>query len=144
MITPGRLLCLVCLLPMVVTLFLFVDPGAWPLVVVVDGLLAIVAVCDLLTLPYKRRFRVRRELAHIATRGEKHSIVIVLENLGRRTHDLLVRDDQPPGLCEDQAPIPVLLEPMSRLRIHYSIHPSCKTLAFQCLLQFEIHVGCYQ
>lgn len=123
MITPGRLLCLVCLIPMVVTLFLFVDPGAWPLVVFVDGLLAVVAFCDLLTLPHKRKFRVRRELAHIATRGEKHSIVIVLENLGRRVLELLVRDDQPPGLCEEQAPIPVRLEPMSRFRIHYAIHP---------------------
>ncbi len=123
MITPGRLLCLVCLLPLVVTLFLFVDPGAWPLVVVLDGLLAVVAIIDLLTLPTKRKFHVRRELAHIATRGEKHSIVILLENLGRRGLEVLVRDDQPSGLCEDHDPITVRLEPMSRFRIHYAIYP---------------------
>ncbi len=124
MISPGRILCILAAVPLVATVLLYFEPEAWPFVLGLDAVVVILALGDLLTLPWRKQFRVRREFAHIATRGDKHAFTIVLENRSRRTFDVLVRDDQPPGLAEEGKPLAARLPAQSRNRIHYTLVPT--------------------
>ncbi len=123
MITPGRTLCLLAILPAGVALFLFLDSSAWPVVAALDVLIFLVALMDLFTLPRRHDFRVRRSYAHVATRGVRHPMTLILENRSNRTHAALVKDDHPPGLADEFQSIKVVLAPRARNHIHYAIVP---------------------
>ena len=109
MIAPTTKLCQLAILPLAASLLLFAVPEVWPVVVVLDLLLAVVAIGDATTLPRRSGFEARREFEPIATRGERHRIGLVIENRSRRAHELDVRDDVG-GVIES-------LEPPSRLRM---------------------------
>ena len=109
MIAPTTKLCQLAILPLAASLLLFAVPEAWPVVVVLDLLLAVVAIGDATTLPRRSGFEARREYEPIATRGERHRIGLVIENRSRRAHEIDVRDDVG-GVIES-------LEPPSRLRM---------------------------
>ena len=109
MIAPTTKLCQLAILPLAASLLLFAVPEAWPVVVVLDLLLAVVAIGDATTLPRRSGFEARREFEPIATRGERHRIGLVIENRSRRAHEIDVRDDVG-GVIES-------LEPPSRLRM---------------------------
>ena len=93
MIAPTTKLCQLAILPLAASLLLFAVPEAWPVVVVLDLLLAVVAIGDATTLPRRSGFEARREFEPIATRGERHRIGLVIENRSRRAHEIDVRDD---------------------------------------------------
>ena len=109
MIAPTTKLCQLAILPLAASLLLFAVPELWPVVVVLDLLLAVVAIGDATTLPRRSGFEARREFEPIATRGERHRIGLVIENRSRRAHEIDVRDDVG-GVIES-------LEPPSRLRM---------------------------
>ena len=109
MIAPTTKLCQLAILPLAASLLLFAVPELWPVVVVLDLLLAVMAIGDATTLPRRSGFEARREFEPIATRGERHRIGLVIENRSRRAHEIDVRDDVG-GVIES-------LEPPSRLRM---------------------------
>ena len=109
MIAPTTKLCQLAILPLAASLLLFAVPEAWPVVVVLDLLLAVMAIGDATTLPRRSGFEARREFEPIATRGERHRIGLVIENRSRRAHEIDIRDDVG-GVIES-------LEPPSRLRM---------------------------
>ena len=109
MIAPTTKLCQLAILPLAASLLLFAVPELWPVVVVLDLLLAVMAIGDATTLPRRSGFEARREFEPIATRGERHRIGLVIENRSRRAHEIDIRDDVG-GVIES-------LEPPSRLRM---------------------------
>ena len=109
MIAPTTKLCQLAMLPLASAILLFAVPGAWPVVVMLDLLLAAVAIGDATTLPRASGFEARREFEPIATRGVRNRIGLVIENRSRRTHEFEVRDDVGGDL--------ETLEPPSRLRL---------------------------
>jgi len=122
-IAPTTKLCQLAILPLASAMLLFAVPGAWPMVVVLDLLLAAVAIGDATTLPRRSGFEVRREFEPIATRGERHRIGVVVENRSRRAHEIDIRDDVGGILEPLEPPSPLLLAGRSRGRTSHLILP---------------------
>ena len=123
MIAPARRMCLLTSIPAVMTLLLFPYPFAWPFFAAIDGLILLIALLDLLSLPRKKDFVARRELGRIATRGENHPVAVIIENHSRRTFVGKVRDDRPNGLTDQDQEFELTIPVNSRGRLHYVLVP---------------------
>jgi uncharacterized protein (DUF58 family) len=122
-IAPTPRLFLLALAPLVLSLGLYLAPAGWPTVLACDLAILAVAVGDATTLPRRSALGVRRELAAIATRGERHPVEIVIENRSRRAHELEVRDDVGGLLEEAEPPPPLRVLGRSRGRVRHTIVP---------------------
>lgn len=123
MIAPTRILCTFAAGPAILTLLLYLYPHGWPAFVAVNSGLAAVALLDLISLPRKKKFKAKREMNHVATRGEKHPVTLVIENRSRRTFHGSVCDDRPMGLQDNETEFPLEIPPRSRGSVSYSIVP---------------------
>lgn len=123
MIAPTRNLCALVAGPAILTLALYVFPDGWPAFVVADSALVAFALFDLLSLPRRKSFKARREMGHVATRGEKHPITVSIDNRSRRVFTGFVCDDRPVGLQDDEFQFPLRIPAQSRGSVHYSIVP---------------------
>ena len=124
MIAPTRNLCVLASAPAILTLALYAYPHSWPAFIAGNTALVALAVIDLLSLPRKGSYRARREMSHVATRGEKHLITISIDNRSRRTFRGFVCDDRPVGLQDDEeTQFPLEIPAQSRGSIQYSIVP---------------------
>ncbi|MDB5338389.1 MAG: hypothetical protein JWN70_4008 [Planctomycetaceae bacterium] len=123
MISPRRPLCLLVLLPVVTSFLLYVSPTAWPLVAAMDTLALLFALTDLCFLPGKKTFSVRREMARVASRGERHAVALLIDNHSRHTQVVVIRDDQLPGMTQDPCEFSQQLPGRSRLRVEYILTP---------------------
>jgi uncharacterized protein (DUF58 family) len=122
-IAPTRNLCALAGGPAILTLVLYVFPNAWPVFIAVNSGLIAIALFDLISVPRKRSFRANREMAHVATRGEKHPVTLSIDNRTRRTFNGFVCDDRPPGLQDEEFEFPLSIPSRSRGSVSYSIVP---------------------
>ena len=123
MIAPARPLVLLALLPVALSVGLVVVPDAWPVVVAIDGAIALVALADLCTLPRRKRFRVGRQCGRVLSLREPHRVTLEIQNRSRRTLDALVRDDALPELEVTPAELELVLPAKSRKFVEYRLVP---------------------
>ncbi len=83
MIWPGRALGVALMVPALLSLALFVSESVWPLVLVLDAAVAMVAFFDLFTLAGSARLRVERHVGHVCSLDEPEDVELVVENPGR-------------------------------------------------------------
>ncbi|QDU62245.1 hypothetical protein Pan216_31120 [Planctomycetes bacterium Pan216] len=123
MITPGRSLVVLCLLPCVLSLGLLVAPGMWPAIVLIDALIVGLSLADSLTLAGPHRFLASRECDTILSLGEQHRVVLSIDNRTRRRHRIQVRDDHLAGFACDPEEHELLIPGKSRAVTHYTLTP---------------------
>jgi uncharacterized protein (DUF58 family) len=95
MIWPGRALGVALLAPALLSLALFVTESVWPLVLVLDLAVAMVALIDLVSLIGAGRLRFERHVGRVCSLDEPQNVELVLENPGRATRSIRLRDDVP-------------------------------------------------
>ncbi len=95
MIWPGRALGVAVLVPALASLTLFVSEDFLPLVLVIDTAVAVVAILDLLTLWGSGRIVVERHTGPVCSLDEPGQVELIVENRGRASRSLTVRDDVP-------------------------------------------------
>ncbi len=95
MIWPGRALGVALMAPALLSLALFVNESVWPLVLVLDASVAMVAVVDLFTLIGSKRLRVERHMGRVCSLDEPEDVELVVENPGRWARSMRLRDDVP-------------------------------------------------
>lgn len=123
MIAPTRNLCTLAAAPAILTLLLYAYPHGWPAFLAVNSFLIALALFDLISLPRTKRFTARRDMTHVATRGEKHAVTVSIDNRSRRAFNGVVRDDRPAGLQDDESEFPLAIPPRSRGSVHYTLTP---------------------
>jgi len=123
MIAPTRRLLLLGIVPLLPAVLLLVAPALWPVVVAADAAVLALAVGDLATLPRRGVLRATREMAPIATRGAPHPVTLVVENHGRRSRVVEVRDDAPPSLRVDAEARPLVVAAGARRRLRQTVTP---------------------
>jgi uncharacterized protein (DUF58 family) len=103
MIWPGRSLGVALLIPALLSLALLVSERVLPIVLAIDAAIALVALFDLCTLWGAGRMRVERRLGQVCSLNEPANVELVLENPGRATRTLWLRDDVPDLFSADPA-----------------------------------------
>ena len=81
--------------PALLSLVLFVTESVWPLVLVFDIAVVTVALIDLATLSASGRLRFERHVGRVCSLDEPQDVELVIENLGRATRKMRLRDDVP-------------------------------------------------
>src|SRR5262245_20346813 len=95
MIWPGRRLALALLAPALLSLGLFATETVKPTIIVLDVVIAAIAVLDLSSLTGAGRIRAERRSSAVASLGEPQEVELSLENFGSRPRAMRVRDDLP-------------------------------------------------
>lgn len=123
MIWPGRRLALALLIPSLLSLGLFVTEALWPVVVSLDVLLGAVALADLATLLGDAKLRADRRCGKTCSLDQEEDVELTLENLGRFSRRLCVRDDIPDVFSADPAEFIVSIPCASLAILNYSLIP---------------------
>ena len=85
------------------SLVLFVTESVWPLVLVLDAAVAMVALIDLFTLAGSGRLRVERHVGRVCSLDEPEDVELVVENPGRVARSMRLRDDVPDEFSAEPA-----------------------------------------
>ena len=121
---PRRPLVYVAAVPAVASLGVLVAPVAAWAVGVLDAAVACALIADLLTLPGRSAFSVRREAGRIASLRKIHRVVLSIENHSRRRLPLKIRDGVPHALNPRPDEFSLRLGPHSRAVLHYELRAS--------------------
>lgn len=103
MIWPGRALGVALMAPALLSLVLFVTESVWPLVLVLDVAVGMVALVDLFSLAGSGRLRLERHVGRVCSLGEPQNVELVIENPGNRVRSLRLRDDVPDEFSAEPA-----------------------------------------
>jgi len=103
MIWPGRALGVALLFPALASLALLASDQVLPIVVALDAAIGLVAIADLFTLWGAGRMGVERRLGQVCSLNEPADVELVLENPGRATRTMRLRDDVPDEFSADPA-----------------------------------------
>jgi uncharacterized protein (DUF58 family) len=122
-ISPARPTCVIAAAIAMASLLLFAYPAGWFIIAVADGLLCLVVLIDLFSLPQRKNFSAKRSMSHVATRGEKQSISVTIANRSKRSFTGILRDDEPLGLTSIEATFPITIPPDSEGTLHYTLVP---------------------
>ncbi len=123
MIWPGRALGVALLVPALLSLTLFIAEDFLPFVLLFDTAVAALAVFDLFTLWGAGRVSVERHLSAVCSLDERGSVELVLENLGRGTRFLTVRDDVPDEFTVEPTSFEVKLPGKRKVMLAYQFTP---------------------
>jgi len=123
-IFPRPRMVYVALVPAVFTSLLLGLPEAVWLILAIDGVLGLVLLIDLLTLPRKKHFSLKRESLKIVSLGKTHKVSVTLINHSAKPRALYVRDGVPAGLNAEPAEFTFASAPSSRTILHYDLHAS--------------------
>ncbi len=132
MLWPGRLLGVVLLFPALLSLLLLVDEDLWPVLAVIDLVIAVVAFADLLSLSGSRRLRLERRVGPVCSINEPQDVELVVDNPGRLTRVLRVRDDVPDEFSANPAAFDVAVPGRRQAILAYRFVPKKRgTYEFQ-------------
>ncbi len=120
---PRRPLVWLAMLPAVVSCGVLVTPEMTTVVLVLNGLLAALALGDALTLPLRNSFSAERAAGRVASLGKPHPLTLTLLNHGARRYDVAIRDGVPPELNPEPAQFTLRVPPRSRSALHYVLRP---------------------
>jgi uncharacterized protein (DUF58 family) len=90
-------------------------------VVALDGMLALVAAVDLMTLPRQSDFSAQRQTLHVASLQKPHRVTLTVDNHSRRAHHVWIRDDVPHEFTWQPREFLLRLPPRSRSTISYNL-----------------------
>lgn len=120
-----QLLLVVCFLgPSLATFAVLASPVWFSVIVLVEALLAAVALVDLATLPRVGGLQAERETLRVASLDKPHRVTLTLNNLSRRILKLTMRDDVPQEFTANPQEFAMRLDPRSRATMHYDLRAS--------------------
>jgi uncharacterized protein (DUF58 family) len=120
---PGRALGLAFLVPALASLLLFVSEDVLPLILVIDLVVALLALLDLLTLVGKSRIGIERHMSQVCSLDEPQDVELVIENPGRAPLSMHLRDDVPATATADSASFEITIPPRRQAVLTYRIVP---------------------
>lgn len=123
-IYPSRRLVYAALLPAMATLPLMVASEAVWLVGTLDGMLAVLLLADVCTLPSRKGFSVERAASRIVSLRKPHRVVLTLWNHSHRARAVWVRDGVPHELNPEPDEFALQMPPRSRSALRYVLRPS--------------------
>jgi uncharacterized protein (DUF58 family) len=123
-IFPHRPLIFLGMVPAGLSLLLLLprvsrDTTAWYPLLLLDGLLALVAIVDLLTLPRRKTFSIDRETGRIASLGKPHPVTLIVANYARFARFVWVRDGVPSEVQAAPSEFRLPLAARSRALLNY-------------------------
>ena len=118
-IYPHRGLILAATVPALLSVGLLAWPQVWLVLIVLDGLLALLALIDLCTLGRPREFPIERQVGLIASLAKPHPVRLILANTSGRLQTVWVRDGLPAQLSADPDQLAVTLPSGSRCTLEY-------------------------
>ena len=92
--------------------------------ILIDLLAIALLVIDLLTITSPSGIRVYRKMIRSGSLGGHHTVKLFVENLGRRTHRLSVKDDLPSSMEASPESQDAVLDPRKRLELEYTLTPT--------------------
>jgi uncharacterized protein (DUF58 family) len=119
---PYRPLVYLALLPGLLSLLLLGWPSLLPPLLVLDGLVALIALVDVLSLPRHRALQLERQLGRTASLAQSHPVELAIENRSKRPQMIWIRDDLPPGLVADPPEFSLRMAGRSRVVVKYHLH----------------------
>ena len=132
MIWPGRPLANAALVPALLSLGLFLSPTLRPAILVLDALVAIVAIVDLFSLLGARSFLVERRCGSVGSIGEPFATEVIIENQGKAARRLRVRDDVPDTMRAEPAEFLIRIARRGRMALASTVTPQRRgTYAFE-------------
>lgn len=121
-INPHRPLVFLALIPALLSVGLFGTPATLGPVLVIDGLIVLIAVADLFTLPRKQAFGCERQAGRIASLRKSHSVTLTVTNFRNRGYLVWVRDGVPAELGPDREEFQFQLGPRTRATLSYQLN----------------------
>jgi len=122
-INPHRPLVFLALLPALLSIGMIGTPGILVPVLILDGLVLLVALVDLTSLPRQRAFALERHAGRIASLRKSHLVTLTIANTRGRPFLVWVRDGVPPELAADREEFQFLLGARSRATLSYRLQP---------------------
>lgn len=123
-IYPSRPAVLLGLAPVVLALGLPLAPGLRGPILTVDGLLVLLLIVDLFTLPRWRAFTAERESLRVASLRRGHPVALTLSNRSANAYRVEIRDDLPAELTADPDRFALSLSGRSRATLRYTLRAS--------------------
>lgn len=118
---PHTPLVLLMLVPCVLTFLVLVRTDALPLILAIDGTLALVAAFDFWFLPRAKAFSVEREAMRVASLGKPHAVTLTLVHHGTGSYFLWLRDDVPQDFVATPEEFALRVGPRSRTTLRYEV-----------------------
>jgi uncharacterized protein (DUF58 family) len=123
-IYPTLLLVLLWLVSSAAMSLLLVWEDILPIVLLIDAVILLVAIVDLFTLPGAKTFSAARNIGRIASLKKPLRGELVINNLGRRSVKLEVREDTPEQFTTEPEQFTFRLAGRRRISLTYELKPS--------------------
>ena len=125
MIWPNRNIVLAALVPALLSLFLLIDKTETlrPALLVVNAGVVIIALFDLAWTAFAGGLRASRVCGNTASLGEKQTVTLTIENLGRTKRVLRVRDDVPDEFVAEPNEFFVAVPGRGSVELEYAATP---------------------
>ncbi len=120
-IYPHVPLAVVLLVPFALSLLVVVEPGMFFVVVLIDLIIACVALIDLFTVPSIHSVSIERRTMRIVSIKQKHQVTLTVTNNSKRSLTIWIRDDVPQDFSIDPKQFVIRLAPRSRSTVHYEL-----------------------
>lgn len=118
-IFPSTPLVVLLVGPLLLSLGILAEERVFPVMAIVDAVIAGAALIDLLSLPRVKSFSAERQLQRIASLGQNHRVTLTVANHSRRRWSLQIRDDAPQDFTLSRPQFQVRLDARSRAVLHY-------------------------
>ena len=122
-IYPRRGLVWLAVCAALATLALIFAAAATTAILVLDGVLACVALADLATLPRRKAFSLQRAAGRIASLQKPHAVTLTLMNHSSRPRHVALRDGVPHELQPEPRQFLAVLDARSRTLLRYVLRP---------------------
>ncbi len=130
----GALIALASAAAVASTVLLW-DPSLLIPVLGADAVIAVVALFDLASIPWRGDFEIERQMGRIASLNKKHPVTLLVTNRSEWSRFVEVRDGADEELNPKPATLSARLKPRSRALLHYEIQ-SVRRGAFELRVVF--------
>jgi len=121
---PHIPLAILLLVPLSVSLAVLRWPNVFWGVLVLDAIIALIALIDFFTVPSIKSVSVDRSVMRIASIKQNHKVTLTISNASRKPMTVWVRDDVPQEFIPNPNQFVVRLAPQSRSTVHYEMKAS--------------------
>ena len=121
---PRRPMVWLAMVPALASAALLAGRELLPPLLALDGLVLLVMVADLFSLPREAAFAAQREMQRVASLRSPHPVKLTISNRTARERDIWIRDDLPDGCETDPEQFHVRLPGTSRSTFHYQLTAS--------------------
>lgn len=122
-IFPHRPLLVLMAAPTFMAAWIVFLPDIWPMVAIVDAVIAIVAIADLFSLRAASKLTVERHVGLIASLGQPQKVTLTITNRSNQDWPVWIRDGVEEYLHAEPAEFNVVLPAERRASLEYQLHP---------------------